>query len=75
MKGDTGTRLQYTHCRLCSLMKNVNIEPAPECLPEFLTEPEVIHLVVQMARFNDVLIRCYNELEACLLVTYLFHLW
>lgn len=28
VNGDTGIKLQYTHCRLCSLVKNTGIQPA-----------------------------------------------
>lgn len=74
VKGDTGVRLQYTHARLCNLEEATQVRPAPICNPEYLQEPEIMFLTIQLARFNDVLIRSHQEMEACLLVRYLFHL-
>ncbi|GLV35030.1 Arginyl-tRNA synthetase mitochondrial [Carabus blaptoides fortunei] len=74
VQGDTGVRLQYTHCRLTSLERINNITPAETCNPEFLEQPEVMNLVIHLAQFNEILRRCHQELEACLLTVYLFHL-
>lgn len=75
VQGDTGIKLQYTHCRLCSLEENCGVSPAKECLPEILHEQEAIILIKEVARFSDVLLLAHDQLEACILTTYLFHLW
>ncbi|XP_071445388.1 probable arginine--tRNA ligase, mitochondrial [Hetaerina americana] len=72
--GDTGIKLQYTHSRLCNLEKNCGLELPLLCEPSLLSEPEVTNLVREIARFEDVIIKSYKELEACHLVVYLFQL-
>lgn len=75
VQGDTGVRLQYTHCRLCSLEKNSRAVAARECVPQILDEPEVIILLKELAKFHDILYRSNEQLEAHILCIYLFHLW
>lgn len=75
MKGDTGIKLQYTHCRLCSLEKNCGAIAAPECIPEILKEQEILDLLKELAKFHAVLYAAKEQLEASILVVYLFHLW
>lgn len=75
MKGDTGIKLQYTHCRLCSLEKNCGVVEAKECIPEMLTEPEITVLLKELAKFHSVLYAANEQLEACILVSYLIQLW
>lgn len=72
--GDTGIKLQYTHCRLRSLFDNIPLQPASEVDPNLLTEAEAAALIVEIARFHEILIRSEEQLEACVLVNYLFHL-
>lgn len=74
VQGDTGAKLQYTHCRLCSLEENSGAVPVQVCKPEFLEQPDVTALVRELARFPDVLYKAQSQMEACVLVTYLFHL-
>ncbi|KAF7268556.1 arginyl-tRNA synthetase, mitochondrial [Rhynchophorus ferrugineus] len=74
VKGDTGIKLQYTHCRLHSLEENTGILPAKQCDPAVLIEDEATELVKALAKFQDILYASGEQLEACLLVTYLFHL-
>ncbi|KAJ8925105.1 hypothetical protein NQ315_001286 [Exocentrus adspersus] len=74
VQGDTGIKLQYTHCRLCSLEKNSGATPARDCIPQMLEEPEVLILLKELARFHDVLYRANEQLEAQILVNYLFRL-
>lgn len=74
MNGDTAIRLQYTHCRLCSLLSNSSHKPSIECDPEVLREPEAMALIFEIARFEETILRAHSNLEACILVNYLFHL-
>ncbi|CAH1156161.1 unnamed protein product [Phaedon cochleariae] len=74
VQGDTGIRLQYTHCRLYSLEKNSGAIPARECIPQILYEPEALALVKDLARFHEILFKANEQLESYILVNYLFHL-
>ncbi|KAB0796940.1 hypothetical protein PPYR_11001 [Photinus pyralis] len=74
VQGDSGAKLQYTHCRLCSLEENSGAVPVQVCKPEFLEQPDVTALVRELARFPDVLHKAQSQMEACVLVSYLFHL-
>ncbi|KAJ8948768.1 hypothetical protein NQ318_017937 [Aromia moschata] len=72
VQGDTGIKLQYTYCRLHSLEKNSGAIAARECIPEILEEPEALMLLKELAKFHDILYRANEQLEAHILVTYLF---
>lgn len=74
VEGDTGIRLQYTHCRLWNLEKNSGASLAHNCDPSVLNELEAIALIREISRFEEVLLRTYSELEACHLVQYLFQI-
>lgn len=73
--GDTGVKLQYTHCRLLSLEQRCGVVPRPKVSTAPLVEPQALALVTEIARFDEVLVEAYHELEACVLVAYLFRLW
>ncbi|XP_057660685.1 probable arginine--tRNA ligase, mitochondrial [Diorhabda carinulata] len=73
-QGDTGIKLQYAHCRLYNLEDNTGIVPAKECVPEILLEPEAVALTKQLAKFHDILYNANEQLEAYILVNYLFQL-
>lgn len=81
MSGDTGIRLQYTHCRLCSLAHTFAAQMPDEHderrrpRVSMLREPQAEQLLLEIARFEDVLARSEESLEACVLVVYLFGLW
>ncbi|XP_015833637.2 probable arginine--tRNA ligase, mitochondrial [Tribolium castaneum] len=74
VQGDTGVKLQYTHCRLYSLERNSGATRPKKVIPEVLKEPEATALVREIARFHEILNRSNEQLEACILVTYLFRL-
>lgn len=74
VQGDTGAKLQYTHCRLCSLEENSGAVPVRICKPEFLEQSNVTALVRELARFPEILYKAQSQMESCMLVTYLFHL-
>lgn len=74
MKGDTGVKLQYTHCRLISLERNCGAILISECEPSLLQEEIVDDLVILIAKFEEVVLRSYEEIEPCILTTYLFNL-
>uniref|UniRef100_T1GCA1 Probable arginine--tRNA ligase, mitochondrial n=1 Tax=Megaselia scalaris TaxID=36166 RepID=T1GCA1_MEGSC len=75
MTGDTGIKLQYTHCRLNSLLlENCFLEDKYVEMFTKLKEVEALNLIVEIARFEEVLEGCIDGLEACNLVNYLFGL-
>ncbi|CAL4061320.1 unnamed protein product, partial [Meganyctiphanes norvegica] len=74
--GDTGVKLQYVHCRLLSLEESCPDHLIDNVTPsiEKLNEPEAIALIMEISRFDEVLFECYESLEPCVLVNYLFKL-
>ncbi|EZA55983.1 hypothetical protein DMN91_002660 [Ooceraea biroi] len=74
LKGDTGVKLQYTHCRLVSLERNCGAVLTSECDPDSLREEVVDDLVVLIAKFEEVILKSYEEMEPCVLTVYLFNL-
>ncbi|CAG5100718.1 Similar to Rars2: Probable arginine--tRNA ligase [Cotesia congregata] len=75
MKGETGIKLQYTHCRLANLKDNCCEVTVPDkCDPSLLKEPIVDELIRIIAQFDEAVIASYQTLEACYLVKYLFNL-
>lgn len=51
MTGNTGVRLQYTHCRLRSLHIKSGVTTASACDPSMLSETAAINLVYEISRF------------------------
>lgn len=75
VNGDTGVKLQYTHCRLNNLIENnsLNIENIELSL-KYLPEPEAFELLNEITRYPQILWQSKTQLEACILVNYLFTL-
>lgn len=48
---------------------------AKEFFPEMLPEAEALILIRELARFHEVIHLSEQQLEACVIATYLFHLW
>uniref|UniRef100_A0A182LT64 Probable arginine--tRNA ligase, mitochondrial n=1 Tax=Anopheles culicifacies TaxID=139723 RepID=A0A182LT64_9DIPT len=77
MEGDSGIKLQYTHCRLVSLLETQSSTEELlhiECDGSSLTEPEALDLVCQLANFKPICYQAQEAAEACILVAYLFRL-
>lgn len=76
MNGDTGIKLQYTHCRLCSLSEAIeHIANSSDSRTSLLVEPDAEQLIFELARYDEILFRAQHTLEPCVLVNYLFGLW
>ncbi|KAJ8105105.1 hypothetical protein OPT61_g10378 [Boeremia exigua] len=75
-EGDTGPYLQYSHARLCSIIRKADV-PA-ECLKEanflLLTEQHAIDLVRRLAQWPDVFKTTFKTQEPVTVLTYLFKL-
>ncbi|RZC38076.1 arginine--tRNA ligase, mitochondrial, partial [Asbolus verrucosus] len=60
VQGDSGIKLQYTHCRLYNLERNSGAVLSDKVVPELINQPEATNLVRELARFHEVLYRA-NE--------------
>ena len=78
-EGDTGPFLQYSHARLASIERAVveggqGTEPASDDDLSLLTEPTAARLVLELARWPEVLEAALDTLEPSTVVQYLFGL-
>lgn len=73
--GDSGVKLQYTHCRLYNLNRLCGVEEAKLLNLNLLTEPEAQNLIYEILKYSETILHCNDTLEACGLVNYLFGLW
>lgn len=75
VSGDSGIKLQYTHCRLCSLQENCgSIEEAKEIESQHFNEQEAQQLIYEIIRYPEVILYASESLESSGLVNYLFKL-
>lgn len=75
VNGDTGVKLQYTHCRLHSLNQLCGSTEAEKIDLNLLQELEAKRLIFEILRYPETIYNCVETLEACGLVNYLFGLW
>ena len=54
-EGETGPYLQYTHARLCSLLRNYGGQPSPSFDPQLLAGDEEQRVVELLADFPDAI--------------------
>lgn len=75
-EGDTGPYLQYSHARLCSIMRKAQMTPELVAQADFslLKEPHAIDLLRLMAQYPDVTNHAFKTLEPATILTYLFRL-
>ncbi|KAG7239710.1 hypothetical protein INR49_028646 [Caranx melampygus] len=74
-QGDTGVFLQYTHARLCSLIRrNEGIEAAAFD-PSLLLEQSSITILQHLLRYDEVLYQSAQDLQPKHLVNFLLKLW
>lgn len=75
-EGDTGPYLQYSHARLCSIMRRAQMTSEAIAQADFslLKEPHAIDLLRIMAQYPDVTIHALKTLEPATILTYLFRL-
>lgn len=81
--GDTGIKMQYTHCRLSSLMEKQGSQIAHltdediklyTLSPKVSGDPDAKHLMNVIDQFGATIQQTTATLEACVLVSYLFAL-
>ena len=75
VNGDTGVKLQYTHCRLVNLNQLCGVDQSKYVNSDALQEPEAKRLIFEILRYPEAIYSCTESLEACGLVNYLFGLW
>jgi arginyl-tRNA synthetase len=84
--GDSGVKLQYSHCRLASLLSagqrelGVSVEQLVDQLAsradlgEALGDEAALNVIYRVARFDEAVRDAYVHLEPCHLVQFLFQL-
>ncbi|NXW58391.1 SYRM protein, partial [Eurystomus gularis] len=73
-RGDTGTFLQYTHARLCSLEQMHGNEQLTDVNVACLQEPDAISVLQHLLRYDEVLYRSSQDLQPKHIVSYLLTL-
>ncbi|KAK2751149.1 hypothetical protein FQN57_000224 [Myotisia sp. PD_48] len=75
-EGDTGPYLQYSHARLCSIVRKAKIEPEALLAADWslLKEPHAINIIRLLAQYSDITRQTLKSLEPGHILTYLFHL-
>lgn len=73
-EGDTGPYLQYSHARLCSIIKKAGVSENINANLSLLTEPHATNLVRCLAQFPDIIRFTMTTLEPTNILTYLFRL-
>ncbi|EEH33060.2 arginyl-tRNA synthetase [Paracoccidioides lutzii Pb01] len=71
---DTGPFLQYSHARLCSIMRKAKLTADDVAKADFslLKEPHAIDILRLVARFPDMTSQAFKTLEPTTVLTYLF---
>jgi len=73
-EGHTGPYLEYAHARLCSIERKCGFEINPAADLSVITEPEASALLLEIARFPEVVKAALESLEPVTILTYLFDL-
>uniref|UniRef100_A0A1A8J3V6 Probable arginine--tRNA ligase, mitochondrial n=1 Tax=Nothobranchius kuhntae TaxID=321403 RepID=A0A1A8J3V6_NOTKU len=73
-RGDTGVFLQYTHARLCSLIRRNEVAEAGTFNPSLLQEQTSINILQQLLRYDEILHQSSKDLQPRHLVTFLLKL-
>ncbi|MCF6159040.1 MAG: arginine--tRNA ligase [wastewater metagenome] len=70
-EGETGPYVQYTHARLCSILRKYNQPVTGEVNYELLKEDETFRLIKNLWQFPSVIQRAAESYEPSLLCNYL----
>ncbi|PGH29815.1 arginine-tRNA ligase [[Emmonsia] crescens] len=75
-EGDTGPYLQYSHARLCSIMRKAQLTADQVAKADFslLKERHAIDILRLMAQYPDMTSQAFKTLEPTTILTYLFKL-
>jgi len=73
-EGDTGPYVQYSHVRICSILRKYG-RPVPDSAdPALLTEPEELDIAKAISRFGSVIDRAAEACEPSVVSQYLLDL-
>jgi arginyl-tRNA synthetase len=72
--GETGPYLQYTHARICGILRKAGKQPGPEVDFKLLSEPEARELVKKLALFPEAVVQAREQYEPFAICSYLFEL-
>ncbi len=74
-EGETGPYLQYSHARICSILRKAEDVPEVSALvPDQFADPEVKRLLMAAAAFPETVQQAANEFEPSVLSNYLLDL-
>jgi arginyl-tRNA synthetase len=72
--GNSGPYLQYTHARICSVIRKYAKPVGKTFSAEFLTLPEEYVMTKQLSQFPDIIDKAANEFEPFYISSYLLEL-
>jgi len=73
-EGETGPYLQYTHARICGILRKGKKQPGKNVAFGLLSEPETREVLKKLSMFPGVVQRARNEYEPFVICNYLFEL-
>ncbi len=73
-EGDTGPYLQYTHARICGILRKAQREISLNTNLSLLSEPESKELIKKLAIFPEIVKKAREEYEPFVICNYLFEL-
>ncbi|MGK0288673.1 MAG: arginyl-tRNA synthetase [bacterium] len=73
-EGQTGPYLQYTHARICSLLKKAEQKPSDIYLGRYQWNQDEVRVLVQLARFPDFVEESAKQRNPAVLAGYIYDL-
>ncbi len=70
-EGETGPYIQYTHARLCSILRKYGMPATPDIKFELLKEEETFILIKNLGQFPSVIVKSAEFHEPSLICNYL----
>ncbi len=72
--GETGPYMQYTHARICGILRKARRETASDVDLSVLAEPEEVALAKRLSRYPEVVEQSCRDNEPSFITDYLFDL-
>ena len=73
-KGNSGPYLQYSHARICSVLRKYDGKPPVTCRPGLLRLPEEHGIAKMLARYPDIVEKAAGEFEPYYISSFLLEL-
>lgn len=73
-EGETGPYLQYTHARLCSLLRNADADISSDVDYTLLAAEEEQRIIEALADFSEVILNVMRQYDPYFIAAYLFRL-